>query len=225
MQAYRPAKKRRNQFTETGLTPKQERFAREYVVDFDAAAAAVRAGYSQTGASQAGARLLVVPKMTSAIQHLIHQASERTAIDQDYVLCRLRENVERAMQRIPVLNSAGEAVGMYTYEGAIANKALELLGKHVGMFGVLVKHDHEHKHQHAVIKLSDLNLNAEQKRAIGLQALEILKRQQGQTGAPALPPPPAPASSAASALTSASTGDENAAIRLLQKDPGPDRSS
>jgi hypothetical protein len=51
---------------------------------------------------------------------------------------RLVENVERAMQAEPVRRKVGdreeEVPGEYVYNGSVANKALELLGKELGMF-------------------------------------------------------------------------------------------
>ena len=47
---------------------------------------------------------------------------------------RLRENVERAMQAQPVLDRAGNPTGSYVYNGAAANRALELLGQELRMF-------------------------------------------------------------------------------------------
>ena len=47
----------------------------------------------------------------------------------------MQPNVRRAMQTQPVLDSKGNETGEYTYQGAIANRALELLGKQRGMFG------------------------------------------------------------------------------------------
>jgi hypothetical protein len=61
-------------------------------------------------------------------------AIERTAIDKEWVIERLRENVERAMQAQPVIDRAGNPTGSYVYNGAAANRALELLGKELGMF-------------------------------------------------------------------------------------------
>ena len=50
------------------------------------------------------------------------------------MLNRLIENVERAMQAQPVLDAKGVPTGEYRYEGSVANRALELLGKEQGMF-------------------------------------------------------------------------------------------
>src|SRR5262249_36874925 len=45
-----------------------------------------------------------------------------------------RENVERSMQIRPILDAKGEPTGEYRWDGSVANKALELLGKELGMF-------------------------------------------------------------------------------------------
>ena len=38
------------------------------------------------------------------------------------------------MQAVEVMNAEGNGTGVYTYQGAVANKALELLGRNIGMF-------------------------------------------------------------------------------------------
>ncbi|HEX4386045.1 MAG TPA: terminase small subunit [Myxococcales bacterium] len=50
------------------LTAKQAVFVAEYLVDFNATAAATRAGYSAKTAMQQGSRLLKVPKIREAVQ-------------------------------------------------------------------------------------------------------------------------------------------------------------
>jgi hypothetical protein len=67
-------------------------------------------------------------------QKALERAAEALAVDKEWVLKQLVENVERAMQAQAVLNSEGEKTGEYRYDGATANRALELIGKHFGMF-------------------------------------------------------------------------------------------
>jgi hypothetical protein len=55
-------------------------------------------------------------------------------VKREYVLSRLTENVEPAMQVQPVLDTRGKAAGVYRYDGNVANRALELLGREIGMF-------------------------------------------------------------------------------------------
>ena len=49
------------------LTPKQERFVAEYLIDLNATQAAIRAGYSEKTAQQQGSRLLLNVKVQEAI--------------------------------------------------------------------------------------------------------------------------------------------------------------
>jgi hypothetical protein len=55
-------------------------------------------------------------------------------VDRAWVLSILRQNVLRAMQRVQVLDRQGKPIGVFTYNGQVANRALELMGKELGMF-------------------------------------------------------------------------------------------
>ena len=44
------------------------------------------------------------------------------------------ENYGKAAQAIPILDQYGDPTGIYTFQGHVANKALELIGKELGMF-------------------------------------------------------------------------------------------
>lgn len=118
------------------LTPKQQRFVDEFLVDLNATAAYKRAGYAGSGntAEVNAHRLLRNAKVAEAIQEARQARSQRTALTQDYVLERLRQNAERAMQAEPVLDREGNPTGAYVYQGSVANRALELLGNHLGLF-------------------------------------------------------------------------------------------
>lgn len=116
------------------MTPKQQRFAEEYLVDLNATQAAIRAGYSEKTAYSIGQENLNKPEIQQAISDARVKRSERTEITQDWIIDRLVENVERAMQAEPVLDDKGNRTGEYVYQGNVANRALELLGKHQGMF-------------------------------------------------------------------------------------------
>lgn len=71
------------------LTPKQERFVQEYLIDLNATQAAIRAGYSQRTARQIGDENLSKPDISAAIQAAKAARSERTHITQDRVLQEL----------------------------------------------------------------------------------------------------------------------------------------
>jgi phage terminase small subunit len=122
------------------LSPKREQFCQRFVVHGNAAKAAEEAGYSLRAAKQMGHDLQQVAAVSDRIQVLMAERGKRNEIDADFVLKRLQENLERAMQAEPVRDSHGKPTGEYRYDGAVANRALELLGKHLGMFTDRVDH-------------------------------------------------------------------------------------
>ena len=58
----------------------------------------------------------------------------QAGITKEWVIDMLKENAERAMQVRPVLDKEGNPTGEYQWNGFVANKALELLGRELGMF-------------------------------------------------------------------------------------------
>jgi hypothetical protein len=63
----------------------------------------------------------------------VARAIERTAITKEWVLDELRKNVERASTAIPV-TFRGKKTGVYRFDANGVNRALELIGKELGMF-------------------------------------------------------------------------------------------
>lgn len=127
------------------LTDKQTAFVREYLVDLNATQAAIRAGYSERTASRIGPQLLGKTCVREAIEKAQAKRARRVEVTQDYVLSNLVEVVERTMQRAPVLDRKGEQVtdeegrAVWTFDAKGANRALELLGKHLGIFADRVR--------------------------------------------------------------------------------------
>lgn len=72
-----------------GLTPKQRRFVEEYLLDLNATAAAIRAGYSQKTTNEQGAQLLGKPHVRAAIDAGKIKRSDKLEVDADFVLQRL----------------------------------------------------------------------------------------------------------------------------------------
>lgn len=70
------------------LTPKQERFVAEYLIDLNATQAAIRAGYSLKTARQAGAENLSKPVVAEAIQAAQVQRGEKLEVTAEWVLQR-----------------------------------------------------------------------------------------------------------------------------------------
>jgi len=126
------------------LSAKQARFVDEYLVDLNATEAAKRAGYSERSAHVQGSRLLENASVSRAIRERQADRAERTEIDQDWVIDRLVRVTERCMQAEPVMDKRGDQVETETPDGERAkafmfdskgaNGALQLLGRHLGMF-------------------------------------------------------------------------------------------
>ena len=69
-----------------GLTPKQERFVAEYLVDLNATQAAIRTGYSKKTAEQQGPRLLGNAGVATAIARGQAKALARLDMDRNRIL-------------------------------------------------------------------------------------------------------------------------------------------
>ena len=126
------------------LTPRQRRFVDEYLVDLNGTQAAIRAGYSAKTARQIGQKLLTKVDIQQAISAAQAARQERTELTADEVIRDLREGRavclgRTSVQVVEVVKFEGEAtpheVDSLVFDPAGANKALELLGKHIGMFG------------------------------------------------------------------------------------------
>jgi phage terminase small subunit len=127
------------------LTDKQEIFVREYLVDLNATQAALRAGYSKQTAKQIGYENLTKPYILARIDELKSERAEKLSVDAEWVLKRLMQISDRCMQNEPVLEFDYESkslieTGEYQFDSSGANKATELIGKHLGMFKDKVEH-------------------------------------------------------------------------------------
>ncbi|MBF7694036.1 terminase small subunit [Acinetobacter pollinis] len=71
------------------LTPKQQRFVDEYLIDLNATQAAIRAGYSEKTAKDIGCENLAKPNIKEAIEKAQNKRIARTEITQDMVLQEL----------------------------------------------------------------------------------------------------------------------------------------
>lgn len=73
-----------------GLTPKQERFVQEYLVDLNATQAAIRAGYSKKTAKVQGCRLLTYAAVAKAIEAGRAVQAETAIVTREQVLRELK---------------------------------------------------------------------------------------------------------------------------------------
>ena len=123
--------------TITDLTAKQEAFCEEYLIDLNATQAAIRAGYSAGTANVIGCENLTKPYIADKIAELKAERTARVLVDADYVINGLLDVHKRCMQKEPVMERVDgqqQESGEFKFEHSGANKSLELLGKHLGMF-------------------------------------------------------------------------------------------
>ena len=119
------------------LTTKQELFCLEYLIDLNATKAAIRAGYSAKTAEQMGYQLLQKTSVSAVIQRQQEQRAQRTKRSADSVLTDLQAVKGAAMKL--VTDKDGNQI-MANPNAAL--KALELEGKHLGMWTEKVSIDH-----------------------------------------------------------------------------------
>ena len=103
---------------------RQEMFVREYLVDLCASKAARRAGYSPKNARSIGCRLLKHPEIQRKVALAMELEKEDTALRREQVLEELK-----TVAFAPASDASGAELKV-----AQKLKALELLGKHLGLF-------------------------------------------------------------------------------------------
>lgn len=123
----------------SGLSAKHERFCQEYVIDYNGTQAAIRAGYAEASAKQQAYRMLQREDINSRVRELQSEQVKRLAVSQDYVVLQMLETYQCCREAHPVMEwdyDAGEMVetGKYQFDSKGALKALEMIGKHLGMF-------------------------------------------------------------------------------------------
>jgi phage terminase small subunit len=106
------------------MNTKRKLFVAEYLKDHNATAAYKRAGYKSKNdnvAAVSALQLLRNPQISAAVSEATAKQIERVEVTADWILLRLKQNAERAL-----------AADLKF--GGVANRALELLGKHIGLF-------------------------------------------------------------------------------------------
>jgi phage terminase small subunit len=82
---------------------------------------------------EAACRLFKDSKVSARLEELQNELKERNMVSVEWVLNNLKTVAERCMQAEPLVDREGNIVE-YTFQAPGANKALELIGKHLGMF-------------------------------------------------------------------------------------------
>lgn len=142
-----------------GMTPRQQRFVDEYLIDLNATQAARRAGYSAHYASDRGWKLLRTPEVAEAIANAQNARAVRTGVTADRVVKELAKVAFGDPRRLLTwgpdgvviqdsakLTEAEAALVSEVWETATASgktrriklycklTALTTLGRHLGLF-------------------------------------------------------------------------------------------
>lgn len=91
---------------EQKLTKLQAAFAAEYILDFNGAQAATRAGSKAKDVYAAASEFLSNPKIQAEVARLMAERSQRTRINADWVLTRLAAEAEADLADIYTANGA-----------------------------------------------------------------------------------------------------------------------
>lgn len=148
------------------MTAKQKIFAQEYLIDLNATQAAIRAGYSPKNADQIGSQLLGKTSVAAEIRKRMAERSKRTGVTADRVVRELAkigfvnaadviDDKDATLKRTATRDDTAcvqsvKVKTMYTDKGRMVErevkladktKALELLGRHLGMWNDKVQVD------------------------------------------------------------------------------------
>lgn len=154
--------KYRNSISKKGcesLTPKQRRFCDEYLIDLNASQAAIRAGYSPKSAADIGSKNLKKDEIAASLSKAMAERSKRTGVNAERIIEELAKiaflqtdelldfrtgkvklNADKcdmaAIASVKVKQTTGEDWESEEREVKFADKlkALELLGRHCGMW-------------------------------------------------------------------------------------------
>ena len=116
------------------LNEKQKQFCEEYIIDLNGTQSAIRAGYSEKTANRIASELLTKLDIQEYICELKNKRSERVKYSQDELMRDILEVKNRCMQANPVLDKEGNETGIWKFDSNGANKALDMLAKHVGFY-------------------------------------------------------------------------------------------
>lgn len=146
-----------------GLTAKQDRFCREYLADMNATQAAIRAGYSDKTAHSIGPRLLENVGVQKKVESLKAERAKNLDITAERVLIELARLAFGDPSEIVSVGKRGKVIVKPTEQltedqrrtiAAISEtpnglkikfadklRALELVGKHIGLFEERIRID------------------------------------------------------------------------------------
>ena len=149
--------------------PKHELYANAYVQTFNRKQSVIACGVDPAVSSvnDIGFRMARRPEVKQRIKTLLAERVEEIAVNEDWIILRLAQIVERSMENEAILNRDGEETGEFKFDGRNANRALELIGNYLGMF----KQKDAQTAGQVIINL-DYGLNESKKVSITRQPIE-----------------------------------------------------
>lgn len=141
------------------LTPKQQCFVDEYLVDLNGTQAAIRANYSAKTAASIAEELLRKPEIQVAIQEALHARQQRTEVTADKVVRELAamafydpavigdakingpEDIKKLPEQVrrAIVGWAWDKHGHFTLKLSPKTPSLDLLARHLGMLTTKVE--------------------------------------------------------------------------------------
>lgn len=123
---------------EKELTKKETLFCQEYTIDYNGAAAARRAGYTEKSAAKSANKLLKRPEVMGYVRQLQKEQAERLMLSSDLVVIKTLELLDMCMAAKPVMEwdyseHCMVEKGTYEVDSKGANSCLDRLAKHLGM--------------------------------------------------------------------------------------------
>lgn len=121
------------------LKKKQIRFCEEYIKDYNGTQAAIRAGYKESNAAAQASRLLKNPELIEEIKKKQKELLKASCLTEEKVINHLEEILDRCLSKNAVTEWDYNEhrmieTGQWTFDSKGALKAIEMLGKHLGMF-------------------------------------------------------------------------------------------
>lgn len=188
---------------QTKMTARQARFVSEYMRDLNATKAAVRAGYSAKTADRIGPQLLGKTCVREAVEAAQEARAARTRVTADKVIRALaaiafadpRDYLEwdgdsvRAKDSAELTPEQSAAVAdvIQTPAGTRVKlhdrlKALELLGKHLGIFTDRLQAEVTTKEEAPKVLIDFTGWTPEQITELGLQAADSVRNSERAAG-------------------------------------------
>ena len=129
------------------VKPRHLKFCEEYLLCDNATEAYMKVypKAKHEAARRAASRLLTYDDVSAYIEQHKKSASEKLGLTMEWVLSNLKDVVEKAIQAKPVekwdpFQKEMVETGEYVFDSKGANRALELIGKQLGMFKDRVEH-------------------------------------------------------------------------------------